>query len=115
MSGDELDREDAMATPIGRALSRMLNGRGLGDALDLARILTAWEEVAGPELARHVTPAALRRRELVLEVDDPTWATQVRLLSTTLAARLADELDDDLVDQVSVRVRPPGRPARPGR
>lgn len=101
------------STPLAEALSHMLNRRGLGDALGLARILTAWEAIAGADLARHVRPASLRRRELVVEVDDPAWATQVRLLAATLTGRLAEELHDDLVDQVNVRVRRPDRSDRP--
>ena len=50
----------------------------------------------------------LERRRLLVEVDDPAWATQVRYLASDLTARLAD-VTGVTVDGIDVRVRGPRR------
>lgn len=107
MTGRREDDEpiDRSVTPIGEALGRVLAARGLGSAATLARIMAAWDSVVGADLARHVRPVSLQGRELVCEVDDPAWATQVKLLGEDLLRRLAESLGERLADQLSVRVR----------
>jgi predicted nucleic acid-binding Zn ribbon protein len=46
---------------------------------------------------------------LVVEADEPAWATQVKFLSGTIMARLA-EVAGVRIERVEVRV---GRPSRP--
>jgi predicted nucleic acid-binding Zn ribbon protein len=48
---------------------------------------------------------SLRHGELVCEVDDPAWATQVRLLSEMLLGRLADEVGGKVADRLSIHVK----------
>ena len=65
----------------------------------------------GPAVAAHVRPVRLDGGTLVVEVDDPSWATQVSFLGDTLRSRLAEGADV-VVDRLEVRVagrRKPGR------
>ena len=74
-----------------------------------------WEEAVGPALAAHVRPVRLERGTLLVEVDDPAWATQVRFLADDVRARLRDAVGV-AVDRLEVRVaRAPGlrRPMTP--
>ncbi len=99
------DDDDPAVTPIGDAMATLLRSRGLGATVVLAEIMSAWERAAGPEISARVKPVALRHRELVCEVDDPAWATQVRLLSEQLLANLADEVGGNVADRLSVHVK----------
>ena len=47
-----------------------------------------WAEAVGEQIAAHVQPVRLDGGKLLVEVDDPAWATQVRLLSSTIIERL---------------------------
>lgn len=105
---DQRDDETA-GIPIGDALGNLLRARGLGATLVLADVVACWETVTGADVAAHVAPVALRGRELVVEVDQAAWATQIQLLSGTLLARLSEELGGGVADQLSVRVRRPGQ------
>ncbi len=96
---------DPHVAPIGDAMNRLLKSRGLSATATLARVLEVWERAVGEDLARHVRPVAVRGSELVCEVDEPAWATQIRLLSAALLDRVAEESDERLVDLLSVRVR----------
>jgi predicted nucleic acid-binding Zn ribbon protein len=63
-----------------------------------------WEDAVGAAVAAHVQPVKLDGTTLVVEVDDPAWATQLRFLEGTLRERLA-EVAGAVIDKVEVRVR----------
>ena len=62
-----------------------------------------WAEAVGEQVAAHVQPVKLDGRVLVVEVDDPAWATQVRLLTGTLIERLASVAGVQ-VERIEIRV-----------
>ena len=47
-----------------------------------------WEEAVGAAIAANVRPVRLEDGTLLVEVDDPAWATQVRFLADDLRSRL---------------------------
>lgn len=57
----------------------------------------------GRAVAAHVQPLRLDGSTLVVEVDDPAWATQMRFLESTLRARLA-EVAGASIERIEVRV-----------
>jgi len=63
-------------------------GKG-GDARTLSAIFSRWEEVVGAPVAAHAQPLSLRAKELLVEVDHPTWATQLRFLTDTILEKLS--------------------------
>jgi predicted nucleic acid-binding Zn ribbon protein len=95
--------------PVTDALDGLLRSlRGGAGRAEVGGVFGRWEDVVGAALAAHVRPVRLERRVLLVEVDDPAWATQVRYLSTDLIARLG-EVAGVAVDGIDVRVRRPGR------
>jgi predicted nucleic acid-binding Zn ribbon protein len=50
-----------------------------------------WEEIVGPTVAAHVRPLRATAEALVVAVDHPAWATQVRSLGPTLLAQIERE------------------------
>jgi predicted nucleic acid-binding Zn ribbon protein len=82
---------------------RRLGGPG---ATALAAVFARWEEVVGPQVAAHAQPVSIRAGTLVVGVDAPAWATQLRLLTATLLARLDEVAGPGAVSAVEVRVRP---------
>jgi predicted nucleic acid-binding Zn ribbon protein len=83
---------------------RSLRGTG---ARTLAGVFGRWEEAVGPQIAAHARPASLTDGRLVVDVDHPTWATQLRFLEQDLLARLRDVAGADEVSSIELRVRPP--------
>ena len=95
--------------PVTDALDGLLRSlRGGAGRAEVGGVFGRWEEVVGGALAANVRPVRLERRVLLVEVDDPAWATQVRYLSSDLMARLA-EVTGVAVDGIEVRVRRPHR------
>jgi len=69
-------------------------------------VFSRWAEAVGPAVAVHARPLRLDGTRLVVGVDGPAYATQLRLLSGQLLARLRDLVGPGAVDSVEVRVRP---------
>ena len=63
-----------------------------------------WDDAVGAAVAAHVQPVKLDGTRLIVEVDDPAWATQLRFLEATLKQRLA-EVAGARVETIDVRVR----------
>jgi predicted nucleic acid-binding Zn ribbon protein len=62
-----------------------------------------WREAVGDQVADHVEPVKLDAGTLVVQVDDPAWATQVKFLTPRILERLRDVAGVD-IDRVEVRV-----------
>jgi predicted nucleic acid-binding Zn ribbon protein len=56
-------------------------------------------------MAEHVRPVRLDAESLVVSVDHPAWATQVRRMGDQLLDRVAEETGADRPSRVEVRVQ----------
>lgn len=70
----------------------------------LRTVFGRWEDVVGAELAAHTRPVRLADDVLVVAVDDPAWAAQVRWLGDDLLARLAEAVGEPVAQRLEVRV-----------
>lgn len=100
-------------TPLSSALSDVV--RSLGGPATSSRSLRTvfgdWEQVVGSQVAAHARPISLDDGLLVVMVDQPGWATQLRFLEADLLARLNEAAGATVVTSVQVRVEgsPGGR------
>ena len=62
-----------------------------------------WDEAVGEQVAQHVTPRKLDEGTLIVEVDDPAWATQVKFLTPMITERLI-AVAGVKIDRIEVRV-----------
>ena len=104
--------------PLGESLDglvRSLQGGPpeAGAAQAMGGVFGRWTEIVGDAVAAHVQPVRLDGRRLVVEVSDPAWATQMRLLTERVRQRM-HEVTGISVDNVEIRVAG-GRAARGGR
>ncbi len=75
-----------------------------GGARTLYVLFSSWEEIVGRTVAAHSEPVRLRDSVLLVAVDHPSWATQLRLLTPTMLGRL-HQLTGDAVSTVEIAVR----------
>jgi Dna[CI] antecedent, DciA len=111
--------QDRGPRPVGEALDDVVSGlgpsppgggapRGDGDrggAAALGTVFSRWEELVGEAVARHARPLRLAGGTLVVAVDQPAWATQVRVLAPGILTRVAERTGERL-DHLEVVVRP---------
>ena len=69
-----------------------------------------WDEAVGPAWPPTCRPVRLDGGALLVEVDDPAWATQVRLPRRRRHAGACATSPASTVERLEVRVRAPGAP-----
>jgi len=72
-------------------------------AAAMGGVFGRWEQDVGAAVAAHVQPVKLDGTTLVVMVDDPAWATQLKFLEGTLKQRLL-EVAGATVERLEVRV-----------
>jgi predicted nucleic acid-binding Zn ribbon protein len=99
--------------PIGDSLNSVIRslrnessdaGSSNQSANQMGGVFGRWAEAVGDAVAGHVKPVKLDGTKLIVEVDDPAWATQLRFLETTLKQRLL-EVAGATIESVEVRVK----------
>ena len=94
---------DREPIPISTSLDEVVRSlRGPGRR-EVGGVFGRWEGSVGAQVAAHARPVRLDRGVLVVEVDEPAWATQITLLSNTIRERLMTVTGVE-VDRVEVRV-----------
>lgn len=85
---------------VGSLLAGYVSERGWQRPLAEARVFSDWATIVGADIAAHCAPTSLRDGELRVSAESTAWATQLRLLSSTVLKRIADELGPQTVRSV---------------
>lgn len=101
----ESQEQRAGGDPVafGSAVNELLDERGWQGDARAARVLADWASIVGAEVAAASRPVRLRGGELQVEAESTAWATQLRLLSRSLLARITAELGEGVVSRLVVR------------
>jgi predicted nucleic acid-binding Zn ribbon protein len=68
-------------------------------------VFGGWADAVGPQVAAHARPVSLAEGTLVVAVDEPAWATQIRFLTGDILRRLAELAGSEAVVAIEIRVR----------
>jgi predicted nucleic acid-binding Zn ribbon protein len=105
-----LSAADRDPRPVADSLDRVTRALGAPRAQLLATVFSEWERLVGPDIAAHAQPRSLRDGVLVIAVEQPAWATQLRFMSAALLARVQAETDREGVSEIQIRVGAPTGP-----
>lgn len=98
---DSNSREDSR---LGDELNRLLQRLGSEPLDTLASVFDDWAVLVGEQVAAHVSPVRLQDGRLLVEVDDPTWATQMRFLESHIIERVSTR-SQVAITAIDVRVK----------
>jgi predicted nucleic acid-binding Zn ribbon protein len=87
---------------IGSSVDDLVSDRGWSQPLAIGGVEGRWSQIVGDDVAAHCWPEEFEAGRLVVRADSTAWATQVRLLSMTLLARLNDDLGAGTVTHLHV-------------
>jgi len=89
------------------AVVRSLRGGAgaAGDARSMGSLFSRWTEAVGQGVADHARPVKLDGGKLLVEVDEPGWATQLRFLEHEVIDRLRSVAGLE-VSRFDIRVKP---------
>ncbi len=93
---------------LGEQLDQFVTERGWVGDVAVGAVIGRWPQIVGPEIAQHCAPVDFVDGILTVRGDSTAWATQLRLLSSSLLTRLAEEVGDGTVTEL--RVVGPGAP-----
>lgn len=95
---------DETPKPLADDLDALMRRLKAGDRGQVSGVFGNWEAIVGESVALHVTPVRIEGQQLLVEVDEPAWATQVRFLEATIRQRIFAETGNEITT-VEVRVR----------
>lgn len=98
------DRWRSNPRPVREGLEGLARRLGAPTASALGAVFSGWEEAVGATVAAHARPVSLTDGILVVVVDQPGWATQLRYLSSDLLQRLAEVAGEGVLGRIEIRV-----------
>jgi predicted nucleic acid-binding Zn ribbon protein len=94
--------------PVGSSLQPLLAGLGVDvSPRALHGVFSNWRRVVGEQIAAHARPVSLYRGRLVVVVDHPAWAIQLRYLGPVLLDRFSAFVGETVANELVVRVGNP--------
>jgi predicted nucleic acid-binding Zn ribbon protein len=93
---------------LGDQLDQFITERGWVGDVAVGAVIGRWPQIVGPEIAQHCAPVDFVDGILTVRADSTAWATQLRLLSSSLLTRLAEDVGEGTVGEL--RVVGPGAP-----
>lgn len=95
---------DADPRRVGDFLDRVTGAVGAPKAGTVGTVFGGWDQIVGSEVAAHASPRSLRDGVLVVEVDEPAWATQLGFLSPELLEKIHAATGSLEVSEIRFRV-----------
>ena len=83
-----------------RLIQHLLTSYGLTSKVAEYRLIAAWPEIVGPQIAAHTNPTEIRAKTLRVIVDGSPWLHELTLLKPVLLDKLARQGDRSLVCDV---------------
>ncbi|GAB3166252.1 DciA family protein [Myceligenerans halotolerans] len=87
---------------LGSVVGRLLREKGWTQDVSVGGVVGRWRDVVGDDVAEHCTPVTFEDHVLVVRADSTAWATQLRMLVPHLLRRMAEEIGEGVVEEVSV-------------
>jgi predicted nucleic acid-binding Zn ribbon protein len=105
VSPEPQHRRNSEPRPLDGSLEALSQRLGMEGAVGVGRLFAGWSDIVGEAMAEHVQPVKMDRSALVVTVDHPAWATQVKLLGDTLLDRASAYAGVDRPGRLEVRVQ----------
>lgn len=94
--------DDRDPQPVGATVDRLVDQRRWQQPLAIGSVIAAWPQIVGAEVAAHSVPERVDEGVLVVQADSTAWATQLRMLATSITSRLAEALGNEGIRSVKV-------------
>lgn len=87
---------------LGDQMDRLLSDRGWKVDVAVGSVMGRWPEIVGDEVSQHCTPVTFEFGILTVRADSTAWATQLRLLESSIMARLDGEVGKGTVSALKI-------------
>ena len=97
-------------TGIEPVIENVIKGLGLGNRLWEQALLTEWESLVGPQVAKHARPGRLERKVLHIIVDHPAWLSDLsRYGQKQILTNLQERFGVDKIKSLRLQLNPDAR------
>lgn len=79
---------------LGDVLDALTSKLGWNSPLAQSELLGSWAELAGEETAEHSAPVGIEDGILTVRCDSTAWATQLRIMRSQIATKIAQRYPD---------------------
>lgn len=85
-------------------LNREIRRQGWEENVGVRRLMQDWESLVGPKIAAHTRAVKFddKKKFLHVQSDSTPWATQLRLIQTTILRKIAEQLGPDVVVELKI-------------
>ena len=90
-------------------MDRLLLDRGWNVDVAIGSVMGRWPEIVGTDVAEHCLPLTFADGVLTVRADSTAWATQLRMMSSSILGRLENEVGKDAVTEL--RIQGPSTPS----
>lgn len=87
---------------VGGEVAKLVASRGWGVELQVAGVIGRWSEIVGDQVARHVEVVAFEGTTLTVRAGSTVWATQMRLLQSSVVRRIEELVGEDVVTDLVI-------------
>jgi predicted nucleic acid-binding Zn ribbon protein len=94
---------------LGEVIEGLTAKLGWNSPLAQSDLLASWAQIAGEDTAAHSTPVGVEEGVLTVRCDSTAWATQLRLMRSSIATQIALRYPDAGIQ--SVRFEGPNAPS----
>ncbi|MCG2797698.1 MAG: DciA family protein [Cellulomonas sp.] len=88
--------------PLSASARRLAADLGWGQELVAGGLAERWPQVVGAQVAEHCEYVGLDAGVLTVQASSTAWATNLRLMTSSLLARIGEEVGDGVVVEVIV-------------
>jgi predicted nucleic acid-binding Zn ribbon protein len=82
---------------ISRIVPRVLKDMDISGKVRNWQVVDKWEEIVGPNIARHAQAVSVDRENLFVMVDNPVWQSQLFLMKSEILRKVS-KLDNRIKD-----------------
>ena len=107
--GSAAGRDGRDPALLGDQMDRLLADRGWTVDVAVGSVMGRWPAIVGADVAEHCAPVTFSDGVLTVRADSTAWATQLRLMSSSILGRLATEVGKETVSEL--RVQGPSAPS----
>lgn len=95
-------RRNADPTPLSDALGELIRAEGWATDLSVHALLGRWPSLVGDAVAQHSAPESFAAGVVTVRTDSTAWASQLRLMTPLLLAKLNAALGDGTIKRITV-------------
>ncbi len=86
------------------SVNRLMKHMKAPEVSILESIFARWPELVGDVIGTHTRPVRIEEGRLLIEVDDPAWASEMEWMGEELVRQIRLKLETDQITGLAVRL-----------